>query len=271
MTSKNVSNASLASLKKMNYVFLSSFSFALLMSCSDSASEEFDEVNGDVAKKYITQISIESSEYPEDDKKFYFNYNADGRLTTVSNGEGERTLEYQDNKLSNISGEGADPFNIEELYESPYDAFETGHVLEYDDNGNPYKIQLLEEDYDYTTNTSEVLETTAEISYDNVHNPYFYTLESAGIIDVMDRIQLNFNMTPQNSDLVKARALFPVNNPTKIVYKDENGIPSYQIDVTYEYDAVNYPISAIVVATSLEEDESERESFTYTTNYLYKK
>lgn len=272
MTIKNVSSASTASFKRMNYVFLSCFSFGLLLSCSDdSPSDEFEEANGDVAKKYITQLAIESTDSPEDDVTFQFNYDANGRLITVSNQDGEQTLEYQNGKLSNISGNDQDPFNIEELYQSPYDAFETGHVEEYDDNGNPYKIILHEEKYVSATDEYVVVETTAEIIYDNVHSPYYYTLESAGIIEVMDKVEFNFNMTPQNSDIVKAKALFPVNNPTKIVYKDENGVPSYQIDVTYEYDAEKYPITATVVSTSLEEDESEREVYTYTTHYSYKK
>src|SRR5690606_11983756 len=146
--------------------------------------------------------------------------------------------------LSNIGGEDVDVLNIEELYKSPYDAFEMGQVVEYDDNGNPYLIQLYQEDYDYDTDQVKIIEYTAEITYDDVHNPYYYTLQSAGIIDVLDKVQLNFSSAPQSSKVVKARLLFPVNNPSKIVYKNQTGIPQYQIEMDYTYDDDNYPISA---------------------------
>lgn len=255
-----------ASIKRRNYVFLSTFSFILLMGCSDSVSDEFEEVNGNVAEKQIEQISIVSAQNPQDDITLYLYYNGDDRLSSVSNGEGARTFNYEGDKLSNVGGDDIEVFNIEELYKSPYEAFEMGQVIEYDDKGNPYLIQFNEENYDYETDEVEILEYTAEITYDNVHNPYYYTLQSAGIIDVLDRVQLNFSASPQSSKVIKARLLFPVNNPSKIVYKSEAGIPLYQIDIDYIYDQDNYPISASVVAISL----IRNETFKYFTSYLYR-
>lgn len=255
-----------ASIKRRNYFFISTLSVILFMSCSDSVSDEFEEVNGDVVEKQIEQISVVSVQNPKDDITLYLYYDGDDRLSSISNGIDARTFEYTDNKLSNIGGEDDDVLNIEELYKSPYDAFEMGQVVEYDDNGNPYLIQLYQEDYDYETDEMKIIEYTAEITYDDVHNPYYYTLQSAGIIDVLDKVQLNFSSAPQSSKVVKARLLFPVNNPSKIVYKNDAGIPLYQIEVDYVYDEDNYPISASVVATSL----TRKETFKYLTSYLYR-
>ena len=59
--------------------------------------------------------------------------------------------EYKDNKydkairdLNSLKDRNKVYEILEELYESPYDAFETGEVIQYDDNGNPKKIELNE-------------------------------------------------------------------------------------------------------------------------------
>lgn len=253
-------------LKKMNYFSLSTFSFILLISCSDSVSDEFEQVNGDVVEKQIEKITVVSAQDDKDDTTLYLYYDGEDRLSSISNGLEATTFNYEGDKLSNVGGDDMDAFNVEELYKSPYDAFETGQVLEYDDNGNPHIIQLLEEDYDYYTDEVEVLQYTAEITYDDVHNPYYYTLQSAGIIEVMDKVQLNFSTIPQSSKVVKTRLLFPVNNPSKIVYKNQTGIPQYQIEMDYTYDDDNYPISASVTRTSL----TRNETFKYFTSYTYR-
>lgn len=269
MKIKHLTYAPMASFKKSNCLLLSSFSFMLFMSCSDSTSDEFNNINGDVKEKQIKQVSVVSTEYPADDIHLFLAYNEDDRLTSISSGEGTTTFNYEGNKLSNVGGDDSDAFNIEELYKSPYDAFGTGHVTEYDDNGNPSIIKFYEEEYNYETQSYEPLEFTAEVSYDDVHNPYYYTLKSAGIIEILDKVELDFGATSQSSKIVKARLLFPVNNPSKIVYKNELGVAVYQIVVDYVYDQDNYPISATVVETSFDSDD-EDEIYTFNSNYIYR-
>ena len=110
------------------------------------------------------------------------------------------------------------------------------------------KIEFFEEDYDYQSNSYVTKTYTAEVSYDDAHNPYFYTLEAGGIIDVLDGVQLNFSLNPQVPEIVKARLLFPVNNPSQIIYKNEEAEIIYTINV-------NYPTSAKVTAVSIEDSE----------------
>jgi hypothetical protein len=71
----------------------------------------------------------------------------------------------------------------------------------------------------------------------------------------MDDVQLNFSMNPQVPEIVKARSLFPMNNPSQIVYKNEEGELIYTINISYVYDSENYPTSATVTNVSIEDSE----------------
>jgi len=243
-------------MKKLIYLFLT----VLIVACSsdDSATDEFNEANGNVQVKLIQSISIVSAQDSQENKNISFSYTSNGFLNTISDGIETSIFVYDDNDdLSNITGGGNDNLNIEELYESPYEAFETGEVILYDNNGNPKKIEFYEE-YDESI-------YTAEISYDNTHNPYFYTLKAGKIIEVMDDVQLNFSMNPQIPEIVQARLLFPVNNPSQIIYKNEEGEIINTINVNYSYDNENYPTSATVTAVSIQDSEQS----TYSAIYQY--
>jgi hypothetical protein len=252
--------------KQTSLIALLCFSL-LTISCSeDSATDEFNEANGNVQVKLIESISIISAQDSQENKNISLSYTSDGLLNTISDGVETSIFVYDDNDdLSNITGGGNDNLNIEELYESPYDAFETGEVIQYDDNGNPKKIEFYEEEYDYDLNSYVTKTYTAEISYDNTHNPYFYSLEAGGIIEVLDDVQLNFSMNPQIPEIVQARLLFPVNNPSQIIYKNEEGEIIYTINVNYAYDNENYPTSAAVTAVSIQDSEQS----TYSAIYQY--
>lgn len=127
--------------------------------------------------------------------------------------------------------------------------------MQYDNNGNPIEILVLDEEYDYMTFTYVTTEYTAEVIYDNAPNPYFYTLDAGGIIDVLDGVELNFSMNIQVPEIVQARMLLTVNNPKKITYKDSDGTIVYEITADYVYDADNYPTSATVTSESFEDNE----------------
>lgn len=247
-------------------IILLSLSLFTLSCSEDSVSDEFDNANGNVQEKLIESISIISAQDSQENKNISLSYTSDGLLNTISDGVETSIFVYDVNdNLSNITGGGNDNLNIEELYESPYDAFETGEVIQYDDNGNPEKIEFYEEEYDFNSNSYFTKIYTVEISYDNTHNPYFYTLEAGGIIEVLDDVQLNFSMNPQIPEIVQARLLFPVNNPSQLIYKNEEGEIIYTINVNYSYDNENYPTSATVTAVSIQDSEQS----TYSAIYQY--
>jgi len=229
-------------------------------SCSeDSLPDEFNDANGKIEKKLIESISIVSAQDSRENKNILVSYTTKGLLNTITTGTEASIFIYdKNNNLSNITG-GSDNLNIEELYESPYDAFKEGEVIEFDKNGNPKMINFYEEDYDENSNSYLAKIYTAEVSYDDTHNPFFYTLEAGGIIEVLDGVKLNFSMTPQNSKIVKARSLFPVNNPSQIIYKNQEGEIIYTRNANYDYDNDNYPTSATITSVSVK----------YSKQYIY--
>tara|TARA_R110000751_G_scaffold20652_6_gene60242 strand:+ start:1553 stop:2377 length:825 start_codon:yes stop_codon:yes gene_type:complete len=235
----------------------------ITISCDDSVSDEFEEANGKVAEKLVSSAIITSIGDSSDKTTLFLEYDADKRLSSVSNGEDTDRFIYSNGDLVNVTGQG-DNLSIEEFYQSPYDAFEIGQIEQYDSNLNPTKLVFFQEIYE--NNTARKVEYTAEITYDDAPNPYFFTLKSAGIIDVLDGIQLNFSMTPQASEIIKARKLLFKNNPSKVLYRDHNNQPLVEIDVDYVYDADNYPVSATVKAVNF--DENEESFYTATFNYL---
>ncbi|MDY8135067.1 hypothetical protein [Aquimarina sp. 2201CG5-10] len=242
------------------------FTFLMTSCDSDSVTDEFNNSNGDTAKKLIERIEFESAQIEEQDYDLTVEYDSNNRVISASNGIDTGVLVYENDELATVTG-GEEPFSISELYQDPYDAFEKGEVLEYDQSGNPISISVLEYDYEYIN--GEFVETVEEyiatISYDATPNPYFYTFEAAGLIEVMDRVQLNFSMMPQAPEIIRARALFPVNNPKSIVYRDENNEVVGEVKMDYVYDAENYPTSA----TFTVETEGDPTSV-YSAKYFYK-
>ncbi|WP_111709748.1 hypothetical protein [Lutibacter citreus] len=243
-------------MKKFIYSISLLSALILTFSCSDdSVSEDFDKANGNVQKKLISSVAIISAQDPQENRVISMLYSSDGSLNTINNGVETRIFIYGNNdELTNITG-GGDNLNILDLYESPYDAFETGDVIVYDDNGNPKKINFFEEEYNITSGTYTTKIYTADISYDDTHNPFFYTLEAAGIIDVLDGVRLNFGINPQVPEIAQARMLFPVNNPSQIIYKNEEGEIVFTINSNYVYDNENYPTSATVTKVSIEHSQ----------------
>ncbi|WP_396632760.1 hypothetical protein [Maribacter sp. R86514] len=250
-------------MKTFNQLLVLSSIAVFNFSCEKSTSEEFEEVNGNVETKLISAIDVASAEDSEDSANILFSYNNDLQLTSIFDGTETTNFTYEDGDLSNVTG-NVDNGNVEELYESPYDAFETGQIEEYDDNGNPSVIKFIEYDYDYMTGEEEVVYYTAEISYDDKPNPFYKTAEAAGMIAVLDQIKLNFAEAPQAEEIVRAKALFPNNNPSQVVYKNEEGEIEYTINMSYTYDG-DYPTAATVSSASADGSDSE----TYLTTFTY--
>lgn len=250
-------------MRSIKHLLLFSSVAILNFSCDDSTSDEFEEVNGKVETKLISSIDVASAENSDDSSSIIFSYNSELQLNSIFDGTETTNFIYEDGNLANVSG-NVDNGNVEELYESPYDAFETGQVEEYDENGNPSVIKFIEYDYDYMTGEEEVVYYTAEISYDDKPNPFYKTAEAAGLIDVMDQIRLNFAAAPQAEEIVRAKALFPNNNPSQVLYKNEEGEIEYTINMSYTYDG-DYPTTATVSTVSEYSDENE----TYVTTFSY--
>lgn len=237
---------------------------AIFTGCSDdSTTEEFNAANENAAVKLITNLHVVSAEDAEDSASITINYDANNRVSNVTDGDETSVLVYSNDNLTNVTADG-DALNVEELYESPYDAFETGEVMEYDSNMNPVSIKFFEEDYDFSTNTSTLIEYYAEIEYDDAPNPFFYTLEAAGIIAVLDNVELNFSMLMDAPEIVQARMLLPTNNIKKITYKDSDLTPMFEIVADYVYDSENYPSTGTVTSTDLEDDSISVISTTFT-------
>lgn len=235
-------------MKNLNYLFLLSFCLLINTSCEKSVSQEFEEINGNVETKLVKSIAVTHAENPSENRNIIFTYDNDNRLSTFSDGINSNIFVYENGSLSNISGQ-QEVSNAEELYQSPYDAFETGEVTENDDNGNPRIIIFFEEEYNNSTNNYDIVEYKAEFSYDNKPNLYYYTLEAAGIIEVLDRVSFNFSPVLQSQDIVQARTLLPLNNITKIIYKDDKGDLIFSINIDYVYDEQNYPTSATITSS----------------------
>ena len=257
----------------MNFKSILFYSLFLIVfiSCSDSTSDEFDGANPDAEAKYIETITVLSAQ-DDEEATITVNYDANDRVSSISNGTDSSIFVYNDSELTNISGDG-DNLNIEELYESPYNAFEVGEVTAYDNNGNPKTIAFSQTEYDYENDINVEVEYTAEITYDANPNPYFYTLEAAGIIDVLDNVDLHLTMNTSSDQVVQARLLFPLNNITRIQYKDENGGLVFEIDADYVYNSADYPISGTVVGTDYYENyggEVQTETSIYSANYTYR-
>lgn len=254
-------------MKKTIYSITFLLASLCFMNCSDSStSEEFEDVNGDIKDKLIQSISVISPQELEEEVKIDLVYNTDGSLSTINDGEDLTLFVYEGTELVTITGGGSSgsSLNSEEFSGSPYDAFGTGDVKDYDDNGNPIEIVFFEEGYDYNSNEYTTHEFTAIVSYDDAPNAYYATLKAAGIIDILDGIELNFGLNMQSSELIKAKQLLPMNNISRIEYRNELGELDFTVDFNYVYDEDNYPTSATIRGFSVDGSDDSSVLLTYT-------
>lgn len=246
-------------LKVASLLFVSA---SLLLGCGsddDTVTDDFTDANGSVPMRLIENIVTQSAQTGEENVTFQATYDANDRLMTVSDGEETSFFVYENDELATVTGEG-DPLNTSELYQSPYDAFEVGEILEYDSNGNPSRILLLEDD-----DFDGIEEFTATLTYDDTPNPFFFTMRAGGLIEVLDNVELQFSIAPQPSEIVLARMLFPVNNLSGMVIRNENDEVVYQLNGDFVYDSDDYPTSATFTAISEEDGTS-----VYTAAFTYK-
>ncbi|CAM1360553.1 conserved exported hypothetical protein [Tenacibaculum litoreum] len=253
-------------MKKLKYVFAIGLGVALLTSCSSSASDDFDEVNGEAKKKRLKTVAATNQENETITTQFM--YNAEKELVSISgtNGTDATLINYNNNGSTIKVTEDSDPsesLSIEELYQSPYNIYETGMALEYDSNKNPSKVLFQVEVYDWETEMNVVKSYTAEMFYDDKPNMYFSTLESAGVIEILDGVDVSFGVNPQASEVIKARRLLPLNNVTKIIYKDADDNVIGTLTVDYTYDSDGYPLTGKGLAVGGEESIAINATYSY--------
>jgi hypothetical protein len=253
------------------------FSLSLLvLSCETSSTEdEFNSANKNVKEKYIKRFQIvdysgrRDSSYisytfyygssnrvssaTDDEQNIFLNYDNSGNLVTIiRHKETDYTNYYGDTKFATNSN---DTLIINDLMNSPYDAFKVGNVIEYDDNANPYKIEVYKNGYESEIQIGEIL-------YDSNPNPFFYTLKAAGIIDILDMVKLNFGN--HNPSITKAREILPYNNIKAMFFKNMSGFVESEVHFDYIYDEDNYPTRVDI--DILEDDEIYKMAL----NYFYK-
>lgn len=229
--------------KNLTFLFILGF---LIISC-DSNEDGFSDANGDAAKKYVTKI-ITQDDYETTISEV--NYTNEGKVTSVSSDNNTRYFLYNDNgDLKDVSGEG-DNIATSEVIGEIQDAYEIGNVLQYDEKGNPTVLELYDEDY----NGNQII-NIAHLTYDDNPFTFYYTLDAAGIIDVLYDVRIQF-YAPK--EIIMAKKLLPVNNPIKAVITDESNQEVQTISVNYVYDEDNYPKTASVVSI---DDNGNAESF----------
>lgn len=255
----------------MKFKFLSILSLALILctACeSDSTSDEFENNNPDAVSRLISEIAVVYAQDTSENITVTVSYDANNRVTSITDGVETNTLVYNnDDDLTNVAGPG-ETFNVQDLYDgSPYDAFATGEVISYDSNNNPQSIRLYETEYDWQTDSEVTTEYIATITYDNKPNPYFYTLQAAGVIEIMDNVELNFSSEMNAPELVQARLLFPSKNVNGVTIANLDGEIQVEVVANYVYNSDNYPTSGTVTETIYDNgmvDETNVISMTYT-------
>ena len=220
---------------------------------SCSSDDGFEDANGNAAKKYITKIIAQTGNEITVSKVVY---NNEGRVVSASLGDDTRYFSYNDNgRLEKVAGGGENIFTSEVISEI-YDIYEIGDVLEFDQKGNPTVLKLYDTDF-----YGNQITNMAYLTYDEKPFAYYYTMDAAGIIDVLYDVRFRFIAPPE---IVMAKKLLPVNNPVKAIIKNNSDQEIRSISVNYIYDENNYPKTASVVSI---DDEGYAESYDLTYEY----
>jgi|GEM_PF-1653292 len=240
--------------KIFGWFILGAFLFA---SCGEDSN---DNTSGDVKDAnvaYLQQVDLvmTDGDYSEQ-MSATLDYNVDTKLEKVTYKDSDGDLmsgeiNYgAEGRLSSIDMDG-NTFQLGEFFGIEYDLFKEGVTIEYDENKNPSKIVLEEEDEEWNEETKEWEDVTykmfATIEYDEKPFFLYHTLKASGIIDMMESI--NLLMTAVPSDMITLNSLLPLNNITNITIEDEKGYLIASADIDYVYNAKDYPESAKVTYT----------------------
>lgn len=240
-------------------ISLSTIIFFLFASCEKNSLEDgFDDANKNIKEKYLSRMAVNSNQKEIINSIYHFNYDGEGRISSISNEEGTSFFNYDtNNKLTKITST-EEPVLIENLLSEPYKLYEDGKVISYDDNGNPKKVEFYEKG-----NIDGGRTLYGEISYERYPNPIFYTLKAGGIIDVLDEVNFDIGTTTSPA-LIKAKKMLPFNNFKSMIFKDIFGEIVSDIQYSTIYDDDNYATQTVQTAYS-------KEGYTTTTiRYFYR-
>lgn len=251
-------------MKKIIYSALVALAFVGVSCSSDDNSSNDDNDGGvkpNVNIKYLTQVSGYDITEPNDKETAIFGYNVENKLIKVNVlkpfEEERKDVQYdviygKDGRLEKVS-EGAQQTFITTVLGRKDDAYTIGKVLEYDKRNNPIKLMVYYDDIRWVKNgkyyeeIKEIKQGIVTIQYDDKPFFMFHTLRSAGIIDALDGVNLNFSAPTQAPQLMLAKELLPTNNATLFIFKNEEGVEIVKTDIKYVLDKENYPISASIV------------------------
>lgn len=236
-------------------VFLSLLlSSILFYSCSETFEEEFFEANVTINQKYLKSLQIIDHKDESQNMRYIISYDEKIKISSISDGTLTEYFSYDESNALVKASLNRKVFNINDLYQAPYDAFETGNVNSYDAKGNPVEIEVYKKGFG-----SERL--TGIIEYDQNPNPFFYTLKAGGVIDMLDKV--NLYMGNPDPYTIKARQLLPYNSIVGMTYIDIDGKIKHEVAIDYTYNEIGYPEKAIVHTSTPEG------SFTHTLIYEY--
>ncbi|OWY23411.1 hypothetical protein C7N43_03385 [Sphingobacteriales bacterium UPWRP_1] len=251
----------------MKNIFWATFHFSLILysvlsvSCRKSAEDEFNDANLNSKAKFLTRLEVVSTRY-EENLVIDISYDSNNRVTSFAvnsaeNGLSYYSLYYDSNNSLNGAIRDGDFLDVDDLYQSPLNVFETGTVLEYDEKGNPSRIEINKYNYDliYGGVFDSFDYLTGEITYENAPNPFFHTLNAAKFIDVLDMVNLNLGFQASPS-IVKARQLLPLNNIKKMNFWNPEEDFHVEVNANYDYDTDNYPKEAIIITKYTDYTES---------------
>ncbi|MCC9041895.1 hypothetical protein LNQ81_04160 [Myroides sp. M-43] len=238
-------------MKKIVFSALAALAF-VGVSCSSDDNGNIIATDPVVVIKNIKNIDVVLFEEGkrELEKKFDLYYTEEGKLTTIEytdldeegtvyeNSKGNLTQDSK-NKLEKISSP-KEMILIKDLLVYQNSAYKVGKVLKYDNHKNPSEILVYNRDME---------EITMKISYDDKPFFGFHTLRAAGIIDLLDGIELNLANPTVPAELKLAKELLPRNNPITYTYTNKEGIVLDNIKIVYAYDESNYPTKAVLTGT----------------------
>ena len=98
-------------MKSIILIIISIVSLSLLSSCSKSTEDEFDNANGNVVEKYITQFEVYENIY--ENYNYTINYDADNNISSIVRGYYDVSyFNYDESDNLNFITESYNTFNI---------------------------------------------------------------------------------------------------------------------------------------------------------------
>lgn len=238
-------------MKQAYYILVNALLIFVFPSCEDNMTEEFEEINGDVEARLLSSVLITNLSTQELGSSVLFSYSSDNRLISITNNNEITFFIYDvDGTLEEVRTQSEGSVFRDEILQGPlsitnFVGTDSPVEIQTDNNGNPTRLTYLESSYDNATQQIVYEEVYYEITYDNKPNPYFFVVQSAGMSELLNTVNLNLGIGDQNPDLVLARTLFPNNNPSSIRHWREDGTEVFRVTAVYDYDG-DFPVSALV-------------------------